>query len=761
MLEAVANEARRRRRQVSWLLGLAAIVVLVDAAAGVFTILSDHATDKSRASVTSGLAYIQDTGNLMQAVLEAESDVRGYVLTGDKAYLQFTAVVKDSPKLATQIKRDSIDPKLRADYARLAPLLRARVVDLVATLKYALAGNRAAATAVIKTGKGREETNQIRTLIDSMVARSNMLVSQARAASRHSQKRASIAGIVAYLASGVLLVMMVLLLRRYRQAENERRISRIAQIEAERLTTAKTGFLSRVSHELRTPLNAILGFGQLLEREPLEAGQRETLDQMLSGGRHLLAIVDDLLDLSRVETGELRLSTEPIQVIEAVQEARSLMSGMASAAAVGLRNRQIDDSLYVLADNQRLMQVLLNLISNGIKYNRRGGNVVISAQSTVDHVVRFEIVDTGMGIAAEDIPQLFVPFQRLDAPRRGIEGTGLGLAVARGLVEAMGGRLDLTSKVGVGTTIWFELPVSSADALVRPPVAEPGAGATAASDAAADAGAVAAEHGKSGTTVLYIEDNPSNVRLVEKVMALRPEIELHIGRDGTTGLALARSIRPSVVLLDLHLPDISGEQVLAALLANADTANTPVIIVSADASPMQAKRLRAAGASGYLTKPFDVDQLLDAVRRGGTVAAQEDQDEDDQRILDPGTVNSLHMLSANPAVGPSQIGEMLSTFRGDSASTLAAMRDGLAAGNLDLVAREAHRLAGGSGTFGAGRFRLACRSIEEAAKRGDVDTVRELDATLDELREVTWAALQEEFPEELAQVADNEAGPVQ
>ncbi|HTW11352.1 MAG TPA: histidine kinase dimerization/phospho-acceptor domain-containing protein, partial [Solirubrobacteraceae bacterium] len=415
-------QRRRRRLRVRWLVAFTCLVVMVDLAAGVLTIVADHRADESRSRVTAGLDYVTNTGNLMQAVLEAESDVRGYVLTGERAYLNVSTTVKTAPTLVKRIKRDSGgDPVLRADYRKLAPLLTARVNDLVATLRPAMKGDYAAAVAVVKTNRGKQITAQIRALTQAMVARSNQLVNRERASSQNSQVLAGYASIVAYGASGLLLVMMALLLRGYMQADQERRASMRAQVEAERLSSAKTGFLSRVSHELRTPLNAILGFGQLLEREPLDASQRETLDQMLSGGRHLLAIVDDLLDLSRVESNELRLSVEPVQVAEAVQEARALMAHTASAAAVGLRQRAIDDTLFVQADNQRLMQILLNLISNAVKYNRRGGNVVVGASRTPEGMVRVEVADTGYGIAAADIPQLFRPFERLDAARRGIE----------------------------------------------------------------------------------------------------------------------------------------------------------------------------------------------------------------------------------------------------------------------------------------------------------------------------------------------------
>jgi signal transduction histidine kinase/DNA-binding NarL/FixJ family response regulator len=746
----------RRTTSIRWLVIVTCLVVIVDATAGVLTIVSNHKTDKARNAVTAGLDYAQNTGSLMQDVLDTETSQRGYLLTGELSYLTpATAAVKNGTRLLKEIKKaSSDDPVLRKQDAKLEKLIKARVVDLEHTILDYHKGKTAAAIALVKTNRGNRETQQLRVLTAAMIKRSNLLVSNARSTSKKGQSLASRASIVAYLASAILLALMALLLRNYLVSETARQESVIAQVEAERLNLAKSGFLSRVSHELRTPLNAILGFGQLLEREQLEPSQQETLDQMLAGGRHLLTIVDDLLDLSRIETGEMRLSIEPVQIADAVTEAKSLLSQMSSAAAVGVRLRPIDPDLYVLADRQRLLQVLLNLVSNAIKYNRRGGNVVIGAARTDAGLVRIEVADTGIGIAPDLIDQLFTPFERLDAASRGIEGTGLGLAVARGLVEAMGGSLGLSSQPDVGTKVWLELAASGIEeiALQSAHSAASSNGTTPKADGYG-VGDEPSELEVRGplTSVLYIEDNPSNVRLVEKIFALSSELGLSVAREGAEGLAMARELHPDLILLDLHLPDMSGEQVLSALLADPEMAGTPVIIVSADASPIQAKRLQAAGAVGYLTKPFDVDQLLVAVRTRATpTVAVGGADQDG--LLDASMVSSLHSLATNPAVGPKQIGEMLTTFRYDADAMLNSLHDAAAAGDLAAVGREAHRLAGGSGTVGAGRFRLVCKEIEYHAKAGRESETRRLDAELDELLERTWEVLSIEFAVELRDV---------
>jgi signal transduction histidine kinase/DNA-binding NarL/FixJ family response regulator len=732
------------------------LVVIVDATAGVLSVVSNHKTNKARNTVTAGLDYAQNTGSLMQDVLDTETSQRGYLLTGELSYLTpATTAVKSGTRLLKVIKKaSSADPVLRRQDAKLAKLINARVVDLEQTISLYQKGKAAAAIALVKTNRGNKETQQLRVLTEAMIERSNVLVSKARNTSKKGQLLASRASIVAYLASAILLALMALLIRNYLVSETARQESVIAQVEAERLNLAKSGFLSRVSHELRTPLNAILGFGQLLEREQLETEQQETLDQMLAGGRHLLAIVDDLLDLSRIETGEMRLSLEPVQISDAVTEARSLLSQTATAAAVGVRQRPIDPDLYVRADRQRLLQVMLNLVSNAIKYNRRGGNVVIGAARTDAGLLRIEIADTGIGIAPDLIDQLFTPFERLDAASRGIEGTGLGLAVARGLVEAMGGSLGLSSKPEVGTTVWLELPVSSVEEIALRPTLSGGGkngAATVADGFSSTEDLSELDVDRPLTSVLYVEDNPSNVRLVEQIFALTSELSLSVAREGAAGLAMARELRPDLILLDLHLPDMSGEQVLSALLADPDTARTPVIIVSADASPVQAKRLQAAGAVGYLTKPFDVDQLLVAVRTRTTPTVSVGAGDDDG-LLDASMVSSLHSLATNPAVGPKQIGEMLTTFRYDADAMLNSLHEAAAAGDLAGVAREAHRLAGGSGTVGAGRFRLVCKEIEYHAKAGREAETRRLDTGLDELLERTWEVLSVEFANELRDV---------
>jgi len=739
MVTPVAMGAGRRAAGVRWIVVAACLVLLVDVGAAILTIVSARLTAHARATVTTGLAYEQDTNNLTEAILDAETGQRGYLLTGELSYLApYRTALSSEPNMLARLSRGARgDPVLRADTRRFAALVHAKLAELSETLQLRFNGHDGAAIALVRTNRGSRLMTAIRTETAAMIRRVNVLIAADRKKSRAGETRASLAELMAYLASGALVVLMVLLLLRYATIERERRFAGIAQLEAERRSDAKTGFLSRVSHELRTPLNAVLGFGQLLEIGQLAPDQRETLEQILAGGRHLLAIVDDLLDLSRVESGELRLSTEPVQLAEVIKEARSLATPLAADLAVKVRERDIHEELYVKADRQRLRQVLVNLISNAIKYNHPGGDVTLSAGRTESGEIRIEITDTGIGVSPEDIDRLFTPFERLDAASRGIEGAGLGLAVAKGLVKTMNGTLNISSERGAGTTVSIELPVSAAPAVMPTPAAD-----------LAPRSVRKSPHG--ALTVLYIEDNPSNVRLVEKILALREQVTLIIATDGASGVTLARQHHPTVILLDLHLPDTHGENVLRQLQDDPATVEIPVIIVSADAAPSQVRQLRAAGATGYLTKPFDVNQLLKAIDTHSTpFAARTDRPTPDTGLLDTRMVASLHILAANPNVGAAQVAEMLANFRHDANEMLTSLHTALDNHDLGRVTQEAHRLAGGSGSFGAQEFRYTCREIESHAKAGRNTDVRTLDATLDDLLARTWNALEDEFAAEL------------
>lgn len=385
---------------------------------------------------------------------------------------------------------------------------------------------------------------------------------------------------------------------------------REAKADADRANQAKSEFLSRMSHELRTPLNAVLGFAQLLELEALNADQRENVQYILKGGRHLLGLINEVLDIARIEAGRLRVSLEPVLVGDVVRETLDLMRPVA-AERHALLVEEIGGLAagHVMADRQRLKQVLLNFVSNAIKYGGSDVRVTLSCRDLPDGQVRIGVSDTGPGIASDKLARLFTPFERLGSEHTSVEGTGLGLALSKGLTEAMGGVLGVESMVGRGSTFWVQLPAAATavKTLESPVQIEPRA-----------AGLKPAAPRR---TVLYIEDNPPSFELIKQVLGQRPGVELLTSMQGSLGIELARRHRPDVILLDLHLPDIAGDEVLRRLREAPETRSIPVIMLSADATGGWGERLTQAGARAYVTKPLDVkpflallDQLLDGAK---------------------------------------------------------------------------------------------------------------------------------------------------
>jgi signal transduction histidine kinase/ActR/RegA family two-component response regulator len=364
---------------------------------------------------------------------------------------------------------------------------------------------------------------------------------------------------------------------------------------------SKSAFLSRMSHELRTPLNAVLGFAQILDLDELDQGQQEAVDQIMRGGTHLLGLINEVLDISRIESGDLALSPESVQVSDVVTETVDLIRPLAEQRSIQINGeRHACWGNHVFADRQRLKQILLNLLSNAVKYNRQHGTVTIFCEHPDTTHLRVKVGDTGPGIRAEQLGQLFVPFARLGAERTDIEGTGIGLALSRRLAEAMGGTIGVESVPGEGSVFWVELPV------VEGPVER----FERLQPAGLQRDEPAPTTDERRLTLLYIEDNLANLKLVQRVVAHRPDVDIIPAMQGGLGLDLAREHQPALILLDLHLPDIPGDQVLHQLRQDPATAPIPVVVVSADATPGQRQRLLTAGATEYLTKPYEVQELL-------------------------------------------------------------------------------------------------------------------------------------------------------
>jgi PAS domain S-box-containing protein len=394
--------------------------------------------------------------------------------------------------------------------------------------------------------------------------------------------------------------------------KNENELSK-AKAEAEQANAAKSEFLSRMSHELRTPMNSILGFAQLMDMEELNPTHKKGVNQILKNGKHLLELINEVLDIARIETGRVTVSLEPVNIFDIILETIDIVRNLAEENQIMLESgASIVKGLFVKADHQRLKQVFLNLITNAVKYNRKGGSVKIEckilkpvrsmedAEGRKENVIRISVIDTGRGIAQEYIEKLFNPFERIGAERTETEGTGLGLAISKKLIEAMSGKVGVESEINKGSTFWIELPQteSQKDRFER----------------VCEIEGPEAEITKLRGTILYIEDNLSNIQLVEQILeTYRPSIKLITNIYGNNAVQFAIDYKPDLILLDLDLPDIHGSEVIKLLQAEPGTAEIPVIILSADAITKQIEQLMQTGAKDYLIKPIDVVHFLTVV----------------------------------------------------------------------------------------------------------------------------------------------------
>lgn len=372
---------------------------------------------------------------------------------------------------------------------------------------------------------------------------------------------------------------------------------------AERASKAKTEFLSRMSHELRTPLNAMLGFAQLLRvdpRHPLHEDQRQKVLHIERAGAHLLAMLTDVLDLSRIEAGSLPMSIEPLAVADIMDAAVSMISNQATDAGVRLVHTPPEVGLRVRGDQVRLRQVLVNLLSNAIKYNQRGGQAMLEALG-LDGDVVITVSDSGRGMSPEQLTHMFEPFNRLGAERTSIEGTGIGLVIVKRLVELMQGRIEVSSRPGEGSCFRVWLP--RARGVGAPPEAD--------AHTRPRTGFGAFDDGLASTlSLLYAEDNMVNVELLRQVMRMRPQWHLEVAHNGREAIAMAIAQPPDLLLLDMHLGDMSGLDVSDALMGHAHTLGIPRVALSADVMPDQIAEARQRGFVDYLTKPLDVGRLL-------------------------------------------------------------------------------------------------------------------------------------------------------
>ncbi|HEY4723509.1 MAG TPA: ATP-binding protein, partial [Anaerolineae bacterium] len=376
-----------------------------------------------------------------------------------------------------------------------------------------------------------------------------------------------------------------------------------AMAVAEKANLAKSDFLSSMSHELRTPLSAILGFAQLIETgSPLPTpSQKRSIDEILKAGWYLLELINEILDLALIESGKLSLSPEPMSLAEVMHECRAMIEPQAQKRGIRMAFPKFEIPYFVKADRTRVKQVLINLLSNAVKYNKVGGSVVVDCTASTPGRIRISVKDTGEGLTPDKLTQLFLPFNRLGQESGVEEGTGIGLVVAKRLVELMGGEIGVESTIGVGSVFWIELNLT----------AEPQPAASAAEPTAVAHAQVNAD-GRL-RTLLYVEDNPASQMLVEDLIARRPDIRLLSAMDGNRGVEVARASRPDVILMDINLPGISGIQALKILRADPATAHIPVVALSANAIPRDIAKGLEAGFFRYLTKPIKVHEFMDTL----------------------------------------------------------------------------------------------------------------------------------------------------
>lgn len=379
-----------------------------------------------------------------------------------------------------------------------------------------------------------------------------------------------------------------------------------AKLAAETANSAKSEFLASMSHELRTPLNAVLGFAQLMEaaRTPPSEMQKQSIDQILKAGWHLLGLINEILDLAKIESGKIIVSREPISIPELLADCHAMIEPQAQNAGIRLHFPRFDNPCHVLGDPTGIKQAMINLLSNAIKYNRSEGQVTVSCTMSGEQRIRISVEDTGAGLAPEQLSQLFQPFNRLGQECGSVEGTGIGLVVTKQLIEMMGGIIGVDSIVGAGSMFWFELAVSSAPKL---------------SSSNFD-GQVLRERESVQTqaaqrTVLYVEDNPANLALVEALIGLRPDLKLLTAVDGPLGIQMACSYPPDLILMDINLHGVSGYEALKILREDPTTAQIPIIALSAKAMARDIEQGLEAGFSQYITKPIKVNEFMEAIDR--------------------------------------------------------------------------------------------------------------------------------------------------
>jgi signal transduction histidine kinase/ActR/RegA family two-component response regulator len=616
------------------------------------SLVLQHNEQQERQVSRADSALITAAQQVLADAVNAETGIRGYAATGDPLFLQpynltLTRIAQDRVTLhhAAVAEGDS-----RAEQA--AEATAAKAMTKLAQLRSAISAGASATSLRPALESGKVTMDALRSQIGVLALGPAAIVAVRRADITRMESTIDTVTIVG-LALGVLAGLIGIALftsgisRRVaaaaanadrlgegqplepvrgagdelgRLANSLMRAERVlvsrttelitARDEALTATQAKNAFLSSTSHELRTPLNAVLGFAQLLQLSDLSEEDQDSVVRILAAGQHLLALINELIDIARIESGEFSLSVEPVAVQPVAEETCQLMAPLAADRSITISQDCPWAGLAVNADRQRLRQILVNLISNAIKYNRHGGTVTLTCQAAGPDQVSLAVADTGPGIPAADLDRIFDPFERLGAERGAIEGTGIGLPLARAFAEAMKGHLTVASAPGEGTTFIVTMP--RAPDMVQAP-----------QDRGTASIPLPTPHGDgpggTATRVLYIEDNPANIEVVARFVRTRPRIRLQSVMSGQAGLEVAAQEIPDLILLDMHLPGLHGGEVLKRLRDKQATAGIPVAILSAEASPAIIRQMLAQGVIAYLTKPLDLTelgQLLDSFVAG-------------------------------------------------------------------------------------------------------------------------------------------------
>jgi len=611
--------------EFSLVLGFAAaLLLMLFAGAQMYRSLQEYRGTLRR--VEHSHQVLRTLNVVVSTMREIESSQRAYVISNEEIFLAEYKLNKGEIRLSLARigQLTSENPRQQARCTALSQLAEDRLLLLEKLIAVYHSDGFESARDLIRNGVSRLSMETMLKQSNEIEDEERNLLKQRSEQAEHNANQAVNVGVllVAFAMTGLFLLWWrVKREARKRQAAEEalnesEQMKEIfdllqeknvelesAKAVAEKANLAKSEFLSSMSHELRSPLNAILGFAQLMESDspPPTTVQKESIAQILQAGWHLLTLINEILDLAKVESRQTPLSNEPVSMAEVMLECQGMVEPQSQQRGIRMTFPNFDTPCFVMADRTRVKQVLINLLSNAIKYNIKQGMVEVKCTESTPGRILVSVRDTGTGLRPEQLEQLFQAFNRLGQEGGAEEGTGIGLVVAKRLIELMGGDIGVDSTVGVGSVFWFELisvdeprlSIEENDSaeLVLPHVHRD-----------------AQRH-----TLLYVEDNPANLKLVEQIIARHSDILLLTALNGNSGIDIARSDQPDVILMDINLPGISGFEAMKILRANRVTAHIPVIALSANAMPLDIERGLKEGFFAYLTKPIKVNEFMDAL----------------------------------------------------------------------------------------------------------------------------------------------------